>query len=156
MRQRFFTCLSNAFKSYWPHDVIGHDAIGPIITTCDIMRTYCAILLNVIALQPNIVTDLHANGIVFEMFRLLPSVLQTSSRPAWLMFVEICNFMVSCFSCEPEILTQISMQEYAVVSTLLACLDQSVYGNSIFFYRFTVTEFIESYANRYLMANAEH
>lgn len=132
MRQRFFTCLSNAFKSYWPHDVIDHDAIGPIITTCDIMRTYCAILLNVIALQPNIVTDLHANGIVFEMFRVIPSVLETTSRSAWLMFVEICNFMVSCFSYEPEILTQISMQEYAVVSTLLSCLDQSLYGNCFF------------------------
>lgn len=132
LRQRFFTSLSNAVETFWPHPLVaigGDPAFNQCITTCDVIRVYCSILVNLIALKPNVIQDL-SNNVLVEIIRLLPIVVQQQqpiTRTSLLMLTEICNLTIGACAVDRSLLKQISVQERSVISALLNCLDVDIY-----------------------------
>lgn len=60
--------------------------------------------------------------------RLIPYVKSSTNEPAILMLNAICTFMSHCFVKDVEILNQFGLQEHAVITTLVHCLQSKIYG----------------------------
>lgn len=129
LRQRFFTALSNAVNSFWPHELVNGSV--QCLTTCDVIRVFCAILVNLIALKPNIILEL-SNNVAVEIVRLISIVVQQqpATSASLLMLREICNFTIGACAVDSSLLQQISVQERPVIAALLSCLDSDLYSHN--------------------------
>lgn len=67
--QRFLERISECLKHFFVHEAICEDDMTTHITTCDIIRVFCGILINLININEGLVELFYDCGLVFEIIR---------------------------------------------------------------------------------------
>lgn len=131
VRQNFYEQFSNSIKSFCVSQLINSsDTVdgNTEILTCDCIRVYCNILINLIQLNKNVINQIYENYIILDLIRLIPYCLIEQHTSSILMLIDLCHLIGICCSTNDNLLNDIVLQEHAVINALINLLDFSLYG----------------------------
>lgn len=129
---QFYTIMIEQLQRFWDED--NEPAAGTIarpFITCDVVRTFCAIVVQLLAMSPDATfAELQTHGLVMHIFRLTPIVIISTNEASVRMLVEVCKVVSRCLQLNDHLLDAIALEEQAILSALVASLDPTIYGNN--------------------------
>lgn len=130
---QFYSTMALQLNFFWDEDNDDQsDAHHRPFITCDVVRTFCAIIVQLFDTSPDATfVELQKNGLVLNIFRLTPAVIVATNDASVRMLVEVCKIVSRCLKHNDHLLDAIGMEEQAIVGALVSSLDPTIYGNGI-------------------------
>lgn len=127
---QFYATMNLQLQHFWDNaDDNNLDNSSRTLITCDVVRTFCAIITQLFDMSPEpILCELQSHDLLINIFRLTPVVIVTTNEASVRMLVEVCKVISRCLQRRNILLDAIALEEQAIIGALVSSLDPNMYG----------------------------
>lgn len=133
-KQRFYERVLASLEYFSVSEIVDLDQQSLLIT-CEVIRAYSQILIELIHLRPEVIDELIENGCALQLSNIIPaSIPLVPSKTSLLMISDVCGLISRCFVYSDEFLRRFDNQNHASIAALTSFVQVKSFGECFFFF----------------------